>query len=185
MLIGKCKHGCDHVCFLNQESVFQTTAWMTSRSRSSFWKMLLRSSCPVRSHHWSVSHIQITQGLSCFYMFYVNLNQCVHVLKVKDCLDHSALPMDGATLTEALHQRGINVRYLGSVLEFVDKTPAKAQLEHFYVSVNQAVTLTSLLPVHYHTYICCCVFPPTSENRNQWADYQVCKTYFQDVPPGW
>lgn len=41
--------------------------------------------------------------------------------------------MDGATLTEALHQRGINVRYLGTVLEFVDKTPAKAQLEHFYV----------------------------------------------------
>lgn len=54
--------------------------------------------------------------------------------KVKDCLDHSALPMDGVTLTEALHQRGINVRYLGSVLEFVEKTPAKAQLEHIYVS---------------------------------------------------
>lgn len=42
--------------------------------------------------------------------------------------------MDGVTLTEALHQRGINVRYLGSVLEFVEKTPAKAQLEHIYVS---------------------------------------------------
>lgn len=92
--------------------------------------------------------------------------------------------MDGATLTEALHQRGINVRYLGSVLEFVDKTPAKAQLEHFYVSLNPAMTLTSILPVYYNTYICCWVFPPTSENRNQWADYQVCKTYFQDVPPG-
>uniref|UniRef100_A0A669BBN3 Clustered mitochondria protein homolog n=1 Tax=Oreochromis niloticus TaxID=8128 RepID=A0A669BBN3_ORENI len=49
---------------------------------------------------------------------------------VKDCLDHSALPMDGASLTEALHQRGINVRYLGTVLEFMEKTPAKAQLEH-------------------------------------------------------
>lgn len=43
--------------------------------------------------------------------------------------------MDGATLTEALHQRGINVRYLGTVLEFVDKTPAKTQLDHFYVSL--------------------------------------------------
>lgn len=63
---------------------------------------------------------------------------CVCVLydQVKDCLDHSALPMDGATLTEALRQRGINIRYLGNVLEFVDKTPAKAQLEHFYVSPN-------------------------------------------------
>lgn len=55
--------------------------------------------------------------------------------QIKDSLDHSALPLDGVTLTEALHQRGINVRYLGTVLEFVDKTPAKAQLEHFYVSL--------------------------------------------------
>lgn len=66
----------------------------------------------------------------------VNLNPhlCTYGNQVKDCLDHSTLPMDGATLTEALHQRGINVRYLGTVLEFVEKTPAKAQLEHFYVS---------------------------------------------------
>ncbi|KAG7282509.1 hypothetical protein CRUP_020224 [Coryphaenoides rupestris] len=60
---------------------------------------------------------------------------------VKDCLDHSALPMDGATLTEALHQRGINVRYLGTVMEFVDKTPAKAQLEHFYrIGISELIT---------------------------------------------
>lgn len=37
-------------------------------------------------------------------------------------------------MIEALHQRGINVRYLGTVLEFVDNMPAKAQLEHIYVS---------------------------------------------------
>uniref|UniRef100_M4A2C1 Clustered mitochondria protein homolog n=1 Tax=Xiphophorus maculatus TaxID=8083 RepID=M4A2C1_XIPMA len=60
---------------------------------------------------------------------------------VKDCLDHSTLPMDGATLTEALHQRGINVRYLGTVLEFVDKTPAKDQLEHFYrIGIVELIT---------------------------------------------
>ncbi|RVE64763.1 hypothetical protein OJAV_G00129250 [Oryzias javanicus] len=60
---------------------------------------------------------------------------------IKDCLDHSALPMDGATLTEALHQRGINVRYLGTVLEFVDKTPAKTQLEHFYrIGIIELIT---------------------------------------------
>lgn len=57
----------------------------------------------------------------------------VLLLQIKDCLDHTALPMDGTTLTEALHQRGINVRYLGSVLEFVEKMPAKPQLDHFYV----------------------------------------------------
>lgn len=75
----------------------------------------------------------------CLSLLYVLYDQ------VKDCLDHSALPMDGATLTEALRQRGINVRYLGSVLEFVDKTPAKAQLEHFYVSLNAATTVTCFL----------------------------------------
>ncbi|XP_056296903.1 LOW QUALITY PROTEIN: clustered mitochondria protein homolog [Pseudoliparis swirei] len=60
---------------------------------------------------------------------------------VKDCLDHSALPMDGAMLTETLRQRGINIRYLGTVLEFVDKTPAKAQLEHFYrIGISELIT---------------------------------------------
>ncbi|KAL6471150.1 hypothetical protein MHYP_G00198000 [Metynnis hypsauchen] len=60
---------------------------------------------------------------------------------IKDCLDHTALPMDGATLTEALHQRGINVRYLGNVLEFVDKMPAKPQLEHVYrIGITELIT---------------------------------------------
>ncbi|XP_017288871.1 clustered mitochondria protein homolog isoform X1 [Kryptolebias marmoratus] len=60
---------------------------------------------------------------------------------IKDCLDHSALPLDGVTLSEALHQRGINIRYLGTVLEFVDKTPAKAQLEHFYrIGITELIT---------------------------------------------
>lgn len=61
--------------------------------------------------------------------------------------------MDGATLTEALHQRGINVRYLGSVLEFVDKTPAKAQLEHFYVSVKTVMIVLGLLVPRLQTDI--------------------------------
>lgn len=34
---------------------------------------------------------------------------------VNDCLDHSSAPMDGITLTEQLHNRGINIRYLGKV----------------------------------------------------------------------
>ncbi|XP_065137141.1 clustered mitochondria protein homolog isoform X2 [Paramisgurnus dabryanus] len=60
---------------------------------------------------------------------------------VKDCLDHSSLPMDGATLTEALHQRGINMRYLGTVLEFMDNMSAKAQLEHIYrIGICELIT---------------------------------------------
>lgn len=40
---------------------------------------------------------------------------------VNDCLDHSSAPMDGSTLTEALHSRGINVRYLGKVANLLSK----------------------------------------------------------------
>lgn len=121
---------------LAQGSVSQKMQPMRFRSRSSSSKMLQPSCCPARSHYWSVA--QVPQDLAksnCFLDS--SCLKILHVLydKVKDCLDHSALPMDGATLTEALHQRGINVRYLGSVLEFVEKTPAKAQLEHIYVSL--------------------------------------------------
>lgn len=70
------------------------------------------------------------------------------LLQIKDCLDHTALPMDGATLTEALHQRGINMRYLGSVLEFVDKMPAKPQLDHFYVRL--LILIYSLFFASWH-----------------------------------
>ncbi|XP_062872460.1 clustered mitochondria protein homolog isoform X2 [Trichomycterus rosablanca] len=69
------------------------------------------------------------------------LVSCQIPFLIKDCLDHTALPMDGATLTEALHQRGINIRYLGNVLEFVDKMPAKAQLDHIYrIGITELVT---------------------------------------------
>ncbi|KAI1894016.1 hypothetical protein AGOR_G00129650 [Albula goreensis] len=88
---------------------------------------------------------------------------------VKDCLDHSALPMDGATLTEALHQRGINVRYLGNVLDFVDKSPARAQLDHLYA------VFSFLAPL----------FVFIQENWDQRVDYQcakhIFKTYLQGV----
>ncbi|XP_067364452.1 clustered mitochondria protein homolog isoform X2 [Channa argus] len=73
---------------------------------------------------------------------------------IKDCLDHSTLPMDGATLTEALHQRGINVRYLGTVLEFVEKTPAKTQLEHIY-RIGICELITRCAKHIFKTYLQC------------------------------
>lgn len=42
--------------------------------------------------------------------------------------------MDGATLAEVMHQRGINMRYLGKVLDLVLRSPARDQLDHIYVS---------------------------------------------------
>jgi protein TIF31 len=49
--------------------------------------------------------------------------------QVRDCLDHSAAPMDGATLSEALHNRGINIRYLGKIADSLSKIK---QLEYLY-----------------------------------------------------
>ncbi|XP_065709490.1 clustered mitochondria protein homolog isoform X1 [Patagioenas fasciata] len=60
---------------------------------------------------------------------------------VKDCLDHTVLPMDGATLAEAMHQRGINMRYLGKVVNFIAKTPGRAQLDHiFKIGISELIT---------------------------------------------
>uniref|UniRef100_A0A673MGG3 Clustered mitochondria protein homolog n=1 Tax=Sinocyclocheilus rhinocerous TaxID=307959 RepID=A0A673MGG3_9TELE len=50
----------------------------------------------------------------------------------KSCLDHTSMPTDGVTLTEALHQHGINIRYLGTVLEYIEKIPQKERLDHVY-----------------------------------------------------
>lgn len=164
------------LCLLsNQAYVSQTTAWMTYRSRSSFSKMPLPSWCPVKSRHWSVMQLlpSYAQHIEVLFSGHVWAFICILYDQVKDCLDHSALPMDGATLTEALRQRGINVRYLGSVLEFVDKTPAKAQLEHFYVSLNATAAVTCSLSLCFVTNISFFLLK-TLENRNQWADHQMC-----------
>ena len=42
--------------------------------------------------------------------------------------------MDGATLAEVMRQRGINMRYLGKVLDLVLRSPARDQLDHIFVS---------------------------------------------------
>ncbi|XP_053562254.1 clustered mitochondria protein homolog isoform X2 [Bombina bombina] len=60
---------------------------------------------------------------------------------IKDCLDHNVVPMDGATLAEAMHQRGINMRYLGKVLEVVTKFPVPSQLDHVQkILISELIT---------------------------------------------
>lgn len=54
--------------------------------------------------------------------------------------------MDGATLAEAMHQRGINMRYLGKVINFITKTPGRAQLDHIYVSIRPDSRLSVRTP---------------------------------------
>ena len=57
---------------------------------------------------------------------------------IHDCLDHSSAPMDGVTLTEQLHNRGINIRYLGKVANLLAAVPS---LEYLYtIAISELVT---------------------------------------------
>ncbi|KAJ8285626.1 hypothetical protein GJAV_G00029030 [Gymnothorax javanicus] len=49
---------------------------------------------------------------------------------VEDCLQFTVAPMDGASLKSALHQRGINLRYLGQVTRAVSQSEHKERLKH-------------------------------------------------------
>lgn len=65
---------------------------------------------------------------------------------VRDCLDHSSAPMDGATLTEALHNRGINIRYLGKVAGHFSKIP---KLEYLHTIAVQELILRATKHIFY------------------------------------
>uniref|UniRef100_A0A3B4ZTG7 Clustered mitochondria protein homolog n=1 Tax=Stegastes partitus TaxID=144197 RepID=A0A3B4ZTG7_9TELE len=59
---------------------------------------------------------------------------------LRDCLDHTAVPMDGATLTSVLHQRGVNVRYLGTLLRELDKLEERERLSHIQrISISEVI----------------------------------------------
>ncbi|XP_034062393.1 clustered mitochondria protein homolog isoform X4 [Gymnodraco acuticeps] len=65
-------------------------------------------------------------------------NQIPAVLK--DCLDHTAVPMDGSTLTSVLHQRGVNVRYLGTLLRELDRGEERGRLSHIQrISISEVI----------------------------------------------
>ncbi|XP_059609117.1 clustered mitochondria protein homolog isoform X2 [Phlebotomus argentipes] len=53
---------------------------------------------------------------------------------VQDFLDHASAPMDGSTLTEALHARGINIRYLGRVAAKLSQVKSLEYLHSIAVS---------------------------------------------------
>lgn len=53
---------------------------------------------------------------------------------IADCMDHSSAPMDGVTLSESLHNRGINIRYLGKVADLLSKVNTLTYLHKIAVS---------------------------------------------------
>lgn len=86
---------------------------------------------------------------------------------VNDCLDHSSSPIDGHTLTEAMHTRGINMRYLGKVAEIFSKYKSVSYVysisigeliiraaKHIYKAHMQGVDMMSLSAAISHFLNC-------------------------------
>lgn len=56
------------------------------------------------------------------------------LFQIRECLDHTAAAMDGSTLMEALHGRGINIRYLGKLAAMLAAVPQLQYLNRIAVS---------------------------------------------------
>ncbi|KAL3970877.1 ribosomal protein S6 kinase alpha-1/2/3/6 [Sarotherodon galilaeus] len=69
-----------------------------------------------------------------------------------DCLDHTAVPMDGASLTSALHQRGVNVRYLGTILRELGRVEERRRLGHIQRICVSEIILRSAKHI-FRTYL--------------------------------
>lgn len=68
---------------------------------------------------------------------------------VNDCLDHNSFVIDGQSLTDAMHVRGINIRYLGFVADTFSKYP---QISYLYtIAVTELVCLAA--KHSYKTYM--------------------------------
>ncbi|XP_033221558.1 clustered mitochondria protein homolog [Belonocnema kinseyi] len=86
---------------------------------------------------------------------------------IRECLDHTAAAMDGTTLVEALHGRGINVRYLGKLAAMLAAVPQLQYLnriavselilrsaKHIFTSYMQGTELMSLSAAISHFFNC-------------------------------
>lgn len=75
---------------------------------------------------------------------------------VHDSMDHSSAPLDGSMLSESMHQRGINVRYLGRVTQLL--APVK-QLDYLYAIATAELVSRAVK----HVY---CVYIQEVDNMN-------------------
>lgn len=53
---------------------------------------------------------------------------------MNDCIHGTDVPIDGASLRQALHQKGINLRYLGHLILSISQSDRKHQLRHITVN---------------------------------------------------
>ncbi|XP_056130596.1 clustered mitochondria protein homolog [Lampris incognitus] len=98
---------------------------------------------------------------------------------VEYCLQCNEAPMDGASLKQALHQRGINLRYLGHVIKAISQSESRECLRHIrrlvigeivvrttrriFNSFVQGVEVSSLSAAVSH-FLCCLLVPYFSPN---------------------
>ncbi|XP_060787762.1 clustered mitochondria protein homolog isoform X2 [Neoarius graeffei] len=91
-----------------------------------------------------------------------------------DCLHCNEMPIDGATLRQALHRKGINLRYLGHLISSISQSDHKEQLRHItrlaygeivvrcarriFNGYIQGVELSNLSAAISH--FCCCLLVP-------------------------
>lgn len=68
---------------------------------------------------------------------------------VNDYVEHTSAPIDGATLTQALHTRGINVRYLGKVAQ---QMAQNEKLEYLHTIVVMEMVMRATKHI-YTTYV--------------------------------
>ncbi|XP_061624091.1 clustered mitochondria protein homolog isoform X1 [Phyllopteryx taeniolatus] len=62
---------------------------------------------------------------------------------VEYCLQSDESPMDGASLKEGLHERGINLRYLGHVIKTINQSKHKDNLRHLTRIVRSEILTRS------------------------------------------
>lgn len=54
-------------------------------------------------------------------------------IQLDDCLQFRVNPVDGATLCKAMHQKGINLRYLGELAKAISQSEHGERLQHVTV----------------------------------------------------
>ncbi|XP_073766979.1 clustered mitochondria protein homolog [Danio rerio] len=100
---------------------------------------------------------------------------------MNDCIQSSDVPMDGASLRQALHQKGINLRYLGHLISSISQSDFKHQLRHikrlafaeivvrcaqrFFSGYIQGVETSNLSAAVSH-FLCCLLVPHFSSASN-------------------
>ncbi|XP_026124766.1 clustered mitochondria protein homolog isoform X2 [Carassius auratus] len=100
---------------------------------------------------------------------------------MNDCIHGTDIPMDGASLRQALHQKGINLRYLGHLILSINQSDLKHQLRHitrlafaeivvrcaqrFFSGYIQGVETSNLSAAASH-FLCCLLVPHFSSASN-------------------